>query len=80
MIRTVGKGGENHVNLVNPVKKILINLSTSTPWKNECKRWRKDCLQNTRRTYRLSDIKLHIWFDSAHHDLVTLSEVEGEKV
>ncbi len=30
--------------------------------------------------YRLSDIKLHIWFDSAHHDLVTLSEVEGEKV
>ncbi len=31
-------------------------------------------------SYRLSDIKLHIWFDSAHHDLVTLSEVEGEKV
>ncbi len=30
--------------------------------------------------YRLSDIKLHIWFDSAHHDLVILSEVEGEKV
>ncbi len=30
--------------------------------------------------YRLSDIKLHIWFDCAHHDLVTLSAVEGEKV
>ncbi len=29
-------------------------------------------------TSRLSDIKLHIWFDSAHHDLVTLSEVEGK--